>query len=143
MTIAAPVRPQLRGSRIAASSQSASSSNATAVSSVRRSSKRSDNDADGSTGASALRRSCSMSKFGRASAILGELLFELLDRAVDEHLGRALGATKRAGDLAVVHVEREAHDQRRLPVLGERGDTGEDIAQLFAPFDEVRGLVLL
>src|SRR4051794_14592756 len=110
MTTAAAVRPQLRGSRIAASSQSASSSNATAVSSVRRVSRRSDTEADGSTGASALRSSCSMSKF--ASAMVLQVLLELFDGSVYQHLRGALGAAEGARDFAVVHVEREAHDQR-------------------------------
>ena len=56
---------------------------------------------------------------------------------MDQDLGRTLGATERAGDLAVVHVQGEAHDQRRLPVFGKGGDTGEDVAQLFTAFDEL------
>src|SRR5262249_60587358 len=44
---------------------------------------------------------------------------QLLDRSVDEHLGGAVGAPERAGDLAVVHAEGEAHDQRLAAVGGE------------------------
>src|SRR3954453_8925735 len=143
MSIAAAGRAQLRGSRIASSSQAANSSKATLVSSVRRSSRRSDSDADGSTGASALRSSCSMSKL-RASAICRrQFFFELLDRAVDQDLGRTLGAAERARDFAVVHVECEAHDQRGLPVLREGGDAGEHVTQFLPALDELTRLVLL
>src|SRR3954454_18800758 len=136
MRTAAAGRPQLRGSRMAASSQSASSSKATAVSSVSRVSRRSDSDADGSTGASAVRSSCSMSKF--ASAILFvQALFELFDRSMYQHLRRTFGAAASARDLAVVHVEREAHDQCRLPVFGEIRHAGEHLAKLLPALDEV------
>src|SRR3954465_15415050 len=127
ITTAAAGRAQLRGSRIAASSQSASSSKAVLVSSVRRVSSRSESDADGSTRASALRSSCSMSKFASAIVLLQAFL-ELPDRPVYQHLGCALAAAKRPGDLAVVHVQREAHDQSRLPVFGQIGDAGEYVA---------------
>src|SRR3954453_16849612 len=128
---------------MAASSQSASSSNATAVSSVSRVSRRSDSVADGSTGASALRSSCSMSKLECASAILLQPFLELADCSVNQHLGGAFAAAERTGDLAVVHVQGEAHDQRRLPVLGEVGHAGEHVAQLLSTLDElVRAMAL-
>src|SRR4051794_8668097 len=143
MSIAAAGRPQLRGSRIASSSQAANSSKATLVSSVRRVSIRSDNDADGSTGASALRSSCSMSKLEFASATLLQPFLELSDGSVNQHLGRAFGAAERARDLAVVHVQGEAHDQRGLPVLGQVRNAGEHVTKLFASFDQLVGAVPL
>ena len=48
-----------------------------------------------------------------------QLLLELLDRAVDQHLGGALRAAERARDLAIVHAERKTHDQRLTAVLGQ------------------------
>src|SRR4051794_872584 len=140
MARAATVRPQLRGSRIASSSQSASSSKAACVSSVSRVSIRSDSESDSSTGARAERSRASMSK--PASAIL-KLLLELANRAVDQDLGRTLCPPERAGYLAVVPVEGKAHDQRRLPVLGERRDAGEHLAHLLAALDELVGTVAL
>src|SRR3954452_24342241 len=141
ISTAATGRPQLRGSRIAASSQSASSSKATAASPLSRTSMRSDSDADGSTGASAVRSSCSMSKF--ASAIMLQVLLELTNRPVYQHLRRTFGAAQRPGDLTVVHVECEAHDQRRLPVLGQICDAGQNVTQFLASLDQLVGAVLL
>ena len=50
-----------------------------------------------------------------ASAL--DQLLELPDRAVHQHLGRAVGAAQRPRDLAVVHAQREAHDQRLAAVV--------------------------
>src|SRR5436190_1104306 len=74
---------------------------------------------------------------------LVEILLELADRAMDQHFGRALGAAKRAGDLLVVHVEGEAHDQSGLPVVGQVRDAAQHFAELLASLDEVVGAVHL
>jgi hypothetical protein len=58
---------------------------------------------------------------------------------VDEHLGRAVGAVERAGDLAVVHAEGKAHDQGLAPVVGQPAHPVEHAAQLVAPLDELLG----
>src|SRR4051812_17344156 len=64
-------------------------------------------------------------------------LLELADRAVDQDLRRAVGLAQRAGDLAVVHAEREAHDQGLAPVVRQLGDAGEDARELIAALDQV------
>src|SRR5215208_2317320 len=112
-TIAAAGRAQLRGSRMADSSQSASSAAATSVSSERRRSSRSLSASGGSTGTSAERNSCSTRSL---IAVPLEALLQLLYGSMDQHLGGALGAPERARYLAVVHTQREAHDERLAPV---------------------------
>src|SRR3954471_9969985 len=115
--IAAAGRTQLRGSRRERSSDSESSSAhaesssaAASVTALRVSSTRPESFSGGSIGRSAERSRLSTSRLGSA-AIGAHLLFELLDRAVDQHLGRTIRAAQGPGDLAVVHAEREAHDQ--------------------------------
>jgi hypothetical protein len=66
-------------------------------------------------------------------------LLQLLDRSVQQHLRRPVGAAQRAGDLAVVHPEGEAHDQRLAAVPGELIDAGQDPGQLVAALDQVLG----
>src|SRR6266545_7914124 len=94
------------------------------------------------TGAKAWRSRTSM------SAAIGSLmsarpspgddyLLELLDGAVDEHLGRAVRAPHRTGDLAVVHPQREAHDQRVAPVVRQLLYPLQDARKLVSPLDEV------
>ena len=61
---------------------------------------------------------------------------------MDQDLGRAVGAAQRPGDLAVVHAEREAHDQRLAPVVGEMLEVGHHLAQLLAPLGDRLGVVL-
>ncbi len=68
-------------------------------------------------------------------------LLQLLDRAMDQHLGRAVRAAERARDLAVVHAEREAHDQRLAAVVGQQPHAVEHAAQLVAPLDQLLGRV--
>ena len=87
----------------------------------------------GSIGTSALRSSLSTSFTHRVSFIR---LLELLDRPVDQHLGGALGAAERSGDLAVVHVEREPHDQRLAAVVGQVRHAREHLLHLLAPLHE-------
>src|SRR5271166_270597 len=136
-TSAAAGRAQLRGSRIAESSHASSSSAAISVMLVSVPSRRSARSAGGSTGASASRSS--PSKLGAAS-VMDDLL-QLLDRAMDQHLGRTVGAAERARDLAVVHAQREAHDQRLAPVVGEQLDAVEHAAELVAPLHQLLGRV--
>ena len=77
----------------------------------------------GSIGRSASASSASRSRCSGSVIVLlrrpslAHLLFELLDRAMDQDLGRAVGAPERTGDLAVRHPEREAHDQRLAAVV--------------------------
>src|SRR4051812_20259968 len=112
-------RAQRRGERKADGSQSASSSTAASVTAVSRRSIRSPRSSGGSTGTSAPRSSRSTSLIAAPS--LFELLLELTNRAVDQHLGGALRAAQRPRYLLVVHVECEAHDQRLATVVGQRG----------------------
>src|SRR5215207_9278580 len=117
-------RAQLRGSRIAESSQASSSSAAISTSEPSRSSMRAASSSGGSTGASAWRRRASMSNgwltasrpagFGLAHELL-----ELPDGAVEQHLRGSIRAAERARDLAVVHPQGEAHDQRLAAVVGQ------------------------
>src|SRR4051812_32060659 len=93
---------------MAEGSHSASSIAAASVRSERRRSSLSLSDSEGSIGTSAERSSRSTSVI---SAFLLQILLELLDGSMDQHLGGALGAPQRPRDLAVVHVEGEAHDQ--------------------------------
>src|SRR3954466_9181528 len=115
---AAAGRTQLRGSRRerssdseSSSAQAESSSAAASVTALRVSSTRPESFSGGSIGRSAERRRFSTSPVGSV-AIDAHLLLELLDGPVNQNLGRSIGAAERAGDLAVVHAEREAHDQR-------------------------------
>src|SRR3954462_6647423 len=96
---------------MAPSSQAATSSAAISPCSVSRRSSLSVSDTGGSTGTSAERSSRSRSSSGIDLRRLVQVLLELPDRTVDQHLGCAFGAPQRAGDLSVVHVERESHDQ--------------------------------
>src|SRR5215208_8394205 len=123
-TIAAAGRAQLRGSRMADISQSASSVAAASVSSYRPRSRRSLSASGGSTGTSAERSSCSTRSL---IAVPLEALLELLDGSVDQDLGGSLGAPERAGDLPVVHTQCEAHDESLAPILGEVRHSLEDL----------------
>jgi hypothetical protein len=51
---------------------------------------------------------------------------------MDQHLGGTLGAAERARYLAVVHTEREAHDERLAPVLREVRHALENLLHLLA-----------
>ena len=111
-------RVQLRGSLSACSSHDSSSSHAASLMRVRRAS---------SSRGQARRRLDRGERLAqqRLEVLAGRVahraprddLLELLDRSMQQHLGRAVGAAEGAGDLAVVHPEREAHDQasRRSP----------------------------
>src|SRR5215510_6007849 len=105
--IAAAGRTQLRGSRRersseseSSSAQAESSSAAASVTALRVSSTRPARFSGGSIGRSAERSRFSTSALGSAD-IGAHLLLELLDRAVDQDLGGAVGAAQGAGDLAV------------------------------------------
>ena len=74
------------------------------------------------------------------SGLLHELL-QLLDGSVQQHLGGAVGAAERPRDLAVVHPEREAHDQRLAAVVRQVLDTLEDPLQVVAVLDQRLGRV--
>src|SRR5215211_1495000 len=139
-TTAAAGRAQLRGSRMAEISQSASSSAAASVSSARPRSSRSLSRSGGSTGVNASLRSRSTRS---ASLILLFLqgLFELLDRSVNQHLRGPVGAAERPCDLAVVHVQGEAHDQGLAAVVGEVRHTGQDLLYLLPLLDHLLGAV--
>src|SRR3954464_11901709 len=72
---------------------------------------------------------------------LRDQLLELADRSMQQHLGRAVGAPERARDLAVVHPQSEAHDQRLAAVVGEALYTLEDALEVVAVLDERLGRV--
>src|SRR3954469_25725253 len=139
-TTAAIGRPQLRGSRMVESSQSASSAAATSVSSDSPRSSRSLSASGGSTGTSAERRSCSRRSLIRLSL---EAVLQLLDGSVDQHLGGSLGAAERSRDLPVVHTQREPHDERLAPVSRELRHALEDLLHLLALLHELLGSVRL
>src|SRR5215210_3256451 len=137
-TIAAAVGAQLRGSRITDSSQSASSAAATSVSSESPRSSRSLSASGGSTGTRA-ERSRRSTRSTSLIAVPLETLLQLLDGPVDEHLGRPFGPPQRSGDLAVVHSQREAHDERLASVLRELRHALENLLHLFAPLHQLLG----
>src|SRR5215210_1129495 len=139
-TIAAAGRAQLRGSRMADSSQSASSVAAASVRSESPRSRRSLSRSGGSIGTRAERSSRSTRSL---TGGLLETLLELLDRPVDQHLGGSLGSPECARDLAVVHAQREAHDQRLATVLGKLRHALEHLLHLFALRHELLGSVRL
>src|SRR3954449_2569970 len=138
ITPAATSRPQRRGSRSALGSHSASSSTAASVIDVSRRSSRSLSRSGGSIGTSAPRSSRSTSLM---APVLLQPLLELLDRSVQQHLRGSLGPSERARDLLVVHVEREAHDQRLAPVVGKLRNALEPRLQLLPPLHDVRRVV--
>src|SRR4051794_33642522 len=140
-------RGQLRRSLIASISHDSSSSAAssTMLSSV--CSSRRCRWTGGSTGASAARRRRSMSSKAESAILpipvhvgLHDVL-ELADRTVQQHLGRAVGAVQGAGDLAVVHAEREAHDQRLAAVVGQLLDAAQDAGEIVTILDQPLGRV--
>src|SRR5262249_31650323 len=115
--IAAAGRTQLRGSRRerssdseSSSAQAESSSAAASVTALSVSSAWPEGFSGGWIGRSAERSRASTS-VGCSAAIGAHLLLELLDRAMDQDLGRSVRAAQGPGDLAVVHAEREPHDQ--------------------------------
>ena len=142
-TSAAAGRTQLRGSRIAESSHPSSSSAAISVMEVSVDLQAHDRDPRAARPARALRAAAPRSSplAPAPHSIAGDELLELLDRAVDEHLRGAVGAPERARDLAVVHAEREAHDQRLAAVVGQRLHAVEHAAELVAALDELLGRV--
>src|SRR5947209_7928854 len=138
-TTPAPIRrAQRRGSRRGLGSQPASSSTAASVRTLSRRSSRSVRSPGGSTGTSAYRSSRSTSVIG---SVLLDLRLQLLDRAVQQHFRRTLGSTERARDLAVVHSEREAHDQSLAAVVRQRRNAREHLLELLAALDQRLGVV--
>src|SRR6201996_8310585 len=144
-------RTQLRGSRRArisesesSSAQSDSSVAAAAESAVKVSSIRPLKSSGGSIGRRTSPSSASTSQVDSppSPVLIAHLLLELFDRAVNQYLGRPIGPTQRPRDLAVVHPQREAHDQRVSPVVGECLQVGHHLTQLLAPGDQVLGVVL-
>src|SRR3954468_2400019 len=140
--MAAAGRTQLRGSRRdrssdseSSSAQAESSSAAASVTALRVSSTRPERFSGGSIGRSAERSRFSTSP-GVSAAIDGHLLLELLDRPVDQDLGRPVGAAQRASDLAVVHAEGEAHDQGVAPVVGKVLEVFHHVLQLLPALDD-------
>src|SRR5687767_1288469 len=123
--MAAAGRAQLRGSRIADISQSASSVAAASVSSERPRSRRSLSASGGSTGTRAERSRRSTRSMSLIAVPL-EALLQLLDGSVDEHLGGPFGSPERSRDLPVVHSQGEAHDQRLAAVLRKLRHALED-----------------
>ncbi len=79
------------------------------------------------------------------SAVLRRLdeLLELPDGPVQQHLRGAVRAAERTRDLAVVHPEREAHDQRLAAIVGQLlhalQDSLEVVAILHQRLGRVRG----
>src|SRR5215207_1397710 len=147
--IAAAGRSQLRGSRRAASSdsesssaQAESSSAAASVTALRVSSTRPESFSGGSIGRSAERSSCSTSPRPSAGSVIGiQFFLKLLDRPVDEDLGGAIAAAQRPGDLAVVHAERESHDQYLAPVVRELLHALDHVLELLPALDDALGPV--
>src|SRR5215207_7434619 len=143
MAIAATGRTQLRGSRIAASSQLSSSSAASSESPLSVSSMRAARSSGGSTGASAWRTRPSKSPAAwslmsaRPSLAYGDDLLQLTDGPVDQHLGRSVATSHGPRDLAGVHPQREAHDQRLATIVRQLSDPLEDPRQLVAALDQV------
>src|SRR5215208_7162702 len=140
--IAAAGRTQLRGSRSERSSDSSSSfaqaessSAAASVTALRVSSSRPESFSGGSIGRSAERSRLSTSP-GDSAAIDAHLFLQLLDRPVDQHLGRPVRAAERAGDLPVVHAEREPHDQGVAAVVGKSLQMIHHALQLLPPLDD-------
>src|SRR3954447_22928091 len=145
--IAAAGRTQLRGSRSERSSDSESSSAhaesssaAASVTALSVSSTRPESFSGGSIGLSAERNRVSTSRAGSA-AIGAHLLLELLDRPVDQDLGGSVGAAQRSCDLAVVHAESEAHDQRVAPVVGKVSEMLHHAPQVVSALDDAHGAV--
>src|SRR4051812_38084730 len=134
--MAAAGRTQLRGSRRerssdseSSSAQADSSSAAASVTALRVSSTRPDSFSGGSIGRSAERSMLSTSPV-LSAAIDAHLLLQLLDRPVDQDLGRPIGTTERASDLAVVHAEGEAHDQSVSAIVGKVLEVLHHVLQL-------------
>src|SRR5829696_1557103 len=145
-TIAAAGRTQLRGSCMAPSSHASSWSAAASVSSTSVVSSRSTRSSGGSTGASArlsrASKSGTVSLIGlRGFAFLLHQPFELPDGAVNQNLRRAVGPAECPRDLAVVHSQREAHDQCLAAVVRKLLDRGQHALQLVAPLDQRLGVV--
>src|SRR3954470_4304655 len=146
--IAATGRTQLRGSRIDVSSHPSSSSAASSVRLRSVVSRRAGRSSGGSTGASA-RRMISSKLSGAAWSLicastppcLADVhdLLELFDRPMDQHLGGAVAAPHRPRDLAVVHAQREAHDQRLAAVVRKLLDPVQDPRELVPALDKVLG----
>src|SRR5829696_6007895 len=137
-----PSRAQFLGSPSVESSHDSSSSAASSTSEPSVFSSRSWSSSGGSTGASAWRSMVSMSiarsllmSSGRSFGLLDQLL-ELLDGSVHQHLGRTVGAAERPRDLAVVHPQREAHDQRLAAIVRQVLDTVQDALEVVAVLDE-------
>ncbi len=66
-------------------------------------------------------------------------LLQLLYRPMDEHLGRTIGAIERPRDLAIVHAQGEAHDQRLATVVRELAHPVQHAAELVAALDQLLG----
>src|SRR6202034_2743357 len=62
---------------------------------------------------------------------------ELLDGTMDQNLRGPIRAAQRTGDLAIVHAEREAHDQRLAPILRQPFHSAEHAGQLLAPLHQL------
>src|SRR5215204_3574095 len=85
------------------------------------------------------------SRSTRSASVIARLLpleplLELLDRPVDQHLRGSLGTPHGARYLAVVHAEREAHDQGLAAVVGELRHPLEDLLHLLALLHHAFGL---
>src|SRR5262249_30669036 len=134
-TPAAPIeRTQLRGSFIALSSQSASSSAAASTCSVSRRSRLSVSDGGGSIGTSAERNRRSTSLI---LPCLLQVLVELPDGTVNQHLRGALGAPQCPRDLLVVHIEGEPHDQRLSSIVGQVRHSRKHLLELLPLLHEL------
>src|SRR5436190_215286 len=150
-------RTQLRGSRSASSSLSESSSAqlescaaACSVIAVSVVSTRVARSSGGSIGRNASVSSASSLTCSPGSVISARvsactsvlhLLLELFDRPVNQDLGRPVGAAECAGDLAIRHAQREAHDQCLPPVFREPLKPVHDEAKLLASLDDLLGVV--
>src|SRR5512133_2689372 len=127
-------RTQLRGPRIELTAQDSSS--------CRVDSSRVARLSGGSTGAKACRSRTSMSAANgslmsaRPSPGDDDLL-QLLDGTMDEYLRRAVGTPHCSRDLAVVHPQREAHDQRVATIVRQLLDSLQDARQLVPALHEV------
>src|SRR6476659_292375 len=84
-------------------------------------------------------RSASASIRSKSVIVDSHLFLQLLDRTMDQDLRRPVRAPQRARDLAVVHTQREAHDQRLAAIVGEMLEVLHDLAQLLAALGDRLG----
>src|SRR3954454_11341960 len=133
-TTAITGRTQLRGSRMARSSQLSSSTTAASVRSTSVDSNRLDKPSGGSTGCSARLSNVSMSAPG---VLITHDPFELPDGTVQEELRGPVCLPERPWALAVVHSQRKAHDESFAAIVRQFLHSCKDPCELVAALHEV------